>query len=126
MKHISHAALAVLLWGELAAAAAGRKVTLSLPHPLARGETVWLIVGVGAIGHKQLHVTTADGRELGTITAYGPKAGSTGGTYTLPVPADAIAEDHLTILLNIIEGETEHAATEHEVIGVRVSIRSAH
>ena len=126
MKHISHVALAVLLWGELAAAGAGRKVTLSLPHPLAHGETVWLNVGVGAIGHKQLHVTTADGRELGTISAYGPKAGSTGGTYTLPVPADAISGDHLTILLTIIEGKTEHAATEREVINIRVSIQPAH
>lgn len=123
--HVSHVALAVLLWGQSAGGPAGRRVTLSLQHPPARGETVWLNVDVGAIGHDQVHVTTSDGRELGTISTYGLRAGRVAGTYTLPVPADAISGDHLTVLLTIIEGKTERAATEREVTSVRVSIQPA-
>ena len=120
-----HLALAMMLWGQTAAGLAGRAITLSLPHPPAHGETVWLKVDVGAIGHGQVRVTTERGRELGTISTYGLKAGRVAGTYTLPVPADALSGDRIRVVFTMIEGNKERPATQAEVTGVSVGIRPA-
>jgi hypothetical protein len=122
---VLHLALAVFLSGYPAAGPTGRRVTLDLPHPPAQGETVWLKVDVGEIGRHELHVTTSNGRELGTISTYGVKSGRPAGTYTLPVPADAISSNHLTVLLVVIDGDTQRAATRREVKGVSVALQSA-
>jgi len=118
-------ALAMMLWGQAAGGSAGRAVTLSLPHRPVHGETVWLKVEVGAIGHGQVRVTTASGRELGTISAYGLKAGRVAGTYTLPVPADEISGDRIRVVFTTIEGNKQRPATRAEVTGVVVGIRPA-
>ena len=117
--------MAVLLLGHSADGSAARRVSLTLPHPPATGESVCLKVEVGEIGHNQVHVTTSSGRELGTISTYGVRSGRPAGTYTLPVPADAMSDNHLTVLLTVIEGETERPATLREVKAVSLAIRPA-
>lgn len=117
--------MAMFLLGCSADGGAARRVSLTLPRLPARGEAVLLKVEVGEIGHNQLHVTTGSGRELGTISTYGVKPGTPAGTYIVPVPPDAMSGDHLTVLLTILEGNTEHAATRREVKGVSIAIRPA-
>src|ERR1700761_3356768 len=68
--------------------------TLALPHVLRKGETAWLLVEVGAIGHHQIQFTTQDGRPLGTISPSGERAvasssSQTQHVYPLPIPPDA-------------------------------------
>jgi hypothetical protein len=118
-----HVALAVALMGQSAAGRAGRRVTLSLPQPPVHGETVVLTVQLGAIGHDQVHITTAGGRELGTISGYGLKAGRPAGSYAVPVPADAVTDGHVTVVFSMIEGNTERAATQEEVKDVKITVR---
>lgn len=118
-------ALAMLLWGQAAGVPSGGIVTLSLPHPPASGETVWLKVEVGAIGHSQVHVTTGPGRELGTISTFGVKADRAAGAYTLPIPADAMTGDRIRIVFTTIRGGKERPATPSEVTGASIGIRQA-
>ncbi|UWZ81944.1 hypothetical protein [Occallatibacter riparius] len=122
---VLHLLMAVFLLGYSADGSPTRRVSLTLPHPPATGETIWLKVEVGEIGHNQVHVTTSSGRELGTISTYGVKSGKPAGTYTLPVPADAMSGTHLTVLLSIIQGRTEHAASLREVKAVSIGLRPA-
>lgn len=122
---VLHLVMAVFLLGHSADGSPARRVSLTLPHTPAAGETIWLKVEVGEIGHNQVHVTTSTGRELGTISTYGVKSERPAGTYTLPVPADAMSGTRLTVVLTVIEGQTEHSATLREVKAVSIGIRPA-
>jgi hypothetical protein len=98
--------------------------TLMLPHALRKDETVWLLVKVGAIGREQIEITTQDGRPLGTISAFGARAGDAGGTYTVPVPADALRDGRLALRLLVVHsGGAPRAATSKEVKSLRLVIR---
>jgi hypothetical protein len=104
---------------------AGRAVTLVLPHDLRAGETASLVVTVGAIGHGEISITTTSGRVVGVISPYGIRAGREAGTYTIPVPAEAISRRRVCLLLTISANGKERAPTTKEVPRVRVSIRRA-
>jgi hypothetical protein len=106
---------------------ASEEMTLALPHPLAGGGSAWLQVQVGAIGKgQQIDVTTDTGQMLGTISPFGVRSGQAAGTYTLPVPADAIHDGRLSIRLTISQaGTAPRTPTTEELRGVKLIVPEA-
>jgi hypothetical protein len=102
-------------------------MTLALPHPLAEGGIAWLQVQVGAIGRgQQIDVTTAAGQRLGVISPFGVRSGQAAGTYTLPVPADAIHDGRLSVRLTISQaGTAPRTPTNEELRGVKLIVPDA-
>jgi hypothetical protein len=101
-----------------------REMTLVLPHALRKGETAWLLVKVGAIGRDQIQLMTQDGRPLGTISAFGIRSGKPAGTYTVPVPAEALSDGRLALRLSVMQsGRAPRAPTAKEVKSLRLLIR---
>ena len=103
-------------------AGSAQELTLALPHPLAAGETAGIEVQLGAIARgRVVTVTTASGAPLGTISPFGTRPGEDAGTYTLPVPADAIRDGRVAINLTITQaGGPPRPPTAQEVRGVRL------
>ena len=113
--------LAILVLG--GGSAAAQELTLALPHPLQPGETAWLEIEVGPVGRREVTVATASGRIIGVISPFGPRAGETAGTYALPLPAEAITADRVTVRLTITQTNgAPRAPTEQEVR--RVTVRA--
>jgi hypothetical protein len=110
-----------------AGAAKGREMELALPRALDAGETVFLVVKVGAIPRgKEIAVATASGRALGVISPYGVRAGQEAGTYTLPVPPDIFVDGHAIVRLFLSQtGHPPRPPTIDEVKSVRVKIGPA-
>ncbi|HKF49021.1 MAG TPA: hypothetical protein VKB38_16810 [Terracidiphilus sp.] len=103
-----------------------RELTFTLPHTLAPGESAWLVLKVGAIGHAEIQVTTSDCRQMGTISPFGPRAASRSGTYSLPVPPSAISNRHVTVRVSLNGGgETERPPTSRELIESSIRVRPA-
>ena len=101
-----------------------REMTLVLPHALRKGETAWLLVKVGTIGHDQIQLMTQDGRPLGTISQFGIRSGKPAGTYTVPVPAEALSDGRLALRLSVMQsGRAPRAPTAKEVKSLRLLIR---
>jgi hypothetical protein len=99
-------------------------MTLALPHPLRAGETAWIEVQTGALDRGQeIDVTTASGQELGVISPFGLRVGQDAGTYTLPVPADAIRDSRISVRLTITRfGAPPRAPTAQEVRSVKLTV----
>jgi hypothetical protein len=105
-----------------------RQMTLALPHPLRAGEAAAVELQLGALGRgRVVTVTTADGRPLGSVSPFGARAGQPGGTYTLPVPPEAIRDGKLTVRLTISPGGggPPRAPTAEEVPSVRLNVGGA-
>lgn len=122
------AALAALaFFTQLAHADASRIVTLALPHALRTGDTAWLEVKVGIIARgEEIEIATAAGRFLGVISPHGIHSGHEAGTYTIPLPADAIADDHISLRISLDRsGHAQRAPTTQEVKSLRVTIVDA-
>jgi hypothetical protein len=101
-----------------------REIKLALPHALRKGETAWLLVEVGVIGHDQIRLMTQDGRPLGTISPSGVRSGQAAGTYTVPVPAEDLAGGRITLRLSVLQaGGAQRAPTTQEVKSVRLLVR---
>jgi hypothetical protein len=101
-----------------------REMTLALPHALRRGETAWLLVEVGAIGHDQIQLMTQDGRPLGTLSPFGVRSGQAAGIYTVPVPTEALNDGWLALRLSVTQsGHAPRAPTTEEVKSLRLLIR---
>ena len=101
-----------------------REMTLVLPHALRKGETAWLLVKVGTIGRDQIQIMTQDGRPLGTISPFGIRSGKSAGTYTIPVPEEAISNGRLALRLSVRQsGRAPRAPTAKEVKSLRLLIR---
>ena len=117
-------ALLILLAQEITAAALAHDMTLILPHPIRAGETAWITVHVGPIRRGQeIDVTTAAGRELGVISPFAVRSGRDAGTYTLPLPRDAIHDGRVSVRLTITQvNAAPRAATKKEVRSVGVTI----
>lgn len=100
------------------------ETTLTLPHPLRQGEAIVLAVTVGRISRGQtVEIATADGRPIGTAAPFGPQRGQAAGTFTIPVPGDAVRDGRLGLRLHV----TSHDApprppTVEEVPELRLSI----
>lgn len=120
-----HAPLAAFtLFALLTQQPACREVTLVLPRELRGDETAVLLVSVGVIPRgARIAVTTPSGRLLGTVSPYGVRAGREAGTYTVPLPADAISGRHVSLRLSLDWNRKQRAPTKKEVKDVRVSIR---
>jgi hypothetical protein len=116
-----------VLLGQLASAVDGREVTLALPHPLRAGESAWLEVKLGVLERgAEIEIATAEGRSLGVISPFGIRSGRQAGTYTVPVPADAISADRLSLVVSINQnGHPRRAPTTKELKRIRVKIRVA-
>ena len=103
---------------------ADREIVLSLPRPLAAGETAFIAVEVGPISRgREITIATAAGRALGTVSPFGARAGQDAGTFTVPVPAAALENSRLALRLTIsrLDG-SKHAPTADEVRSVKLSI----
>jgi hypothetical protein len=120
------ALLAPAAWAQNAPAqgsgATARELTLVLPHPLRDGETAGIEVHLGPIARgRVVTVTTASGEPLGTISPFGTRVGEDAGTYTLPVPADAIRDGRVAIRLTISQaGSPPRPPTAQELPSVRL------
>jgi hypothetical protein len=115
---------ALTLFSLLAQEASGRAVNLALPHALREGETAWLLVTVGAIPRgAEIEITSPSGRLLGVISPYGIRSGNAAGTYTVPLPADAISGRRVSLLLILDLSGKQRAPTAREVRKVQVRIR---
>lgn len=127
MKTVCAPLAALAFWALLAppaSAADGRLVTLRLAHALRDGETAWLQVQLGPrVGGQQIEISTPDGRLLGVISPHGIRSGREAGTYTVPIPPDAISgrEVPLRLLLNVSD-HTQRAPTAQEVKKITVTI----
>ena len=120
-------ATAALVVIALAATSVAQELTLTLPRPLGAGETAFIEVEVGTIGKGHIvNIATASGQPLGTISPFGARPGQRAGTYTFPVPADAIRDGRVAIRLTISEpGGPPRAPTAQEVRGVKLGIGGA-
>jgi len=107
----------------LTQAAAGRVETLALPHSLRAGESAWIEVQLGAVPHgTEIELETASGRLLGVISPFGVRSGNQAGTYTVPLPSDAISNGRVSIRLLLKHYQSQRAPTLQEVKSVRVRI----
>lgn len=132
MKRAATAALAFVAllaaagWAQNAPAqgvgATARELTLVLPNPLRDGETAGIEVHLGPIARgRVVTVTTASGQPLGTLSPFGTRVGEDAGTYTLPVPPDAIRDGRVAIRLAITQaGGPPRPPTAQEVPSVRL------
>ena len=105
----------------------GRVVTLVLPHAPREGETAWLQVKVGAIERgAEIEITTTAGQSLGVISPFGIRSGRQAGTYTVPLPADAISDDRVSLRLTLNQGgHPQRAPTTKEVKSIHVKLMPA-
>ena len=99
-----------------------REVMLDMLRPLGAGEAAFLEVQIGTIGRGQSVEITAAGRSLGVISPFGVRAGQDAGTYTVPVPPDAIRDGRIALRLTVRQGDTARPPTREEVRGVTLSI----
>jgi hypothetical protein len=133
VKRPAAAALALLAllaqsgWAQDGNVASTQELTLDLPHPLRAGEAAWIEVQVGPISRgRQVTVTTAAGEPLGTISPFGTRAGQDAGTFSLPVPAEAIRDGRVAIRIAISQaGAPARAPTVQEVRGVKLTVGGA-
>lgn len=120
------AAVALLALLALPGGAFAQDLTLALPRPLRTGETAFIEVQVGAIGRREIDVTTAAGAPLGTISPFGVRPGQEAGTYPLPVPNDAIRNGRISIRMTISDPEgSPRVPTAEEVRGVKLVVDAA-
>lgn len=121
------AALALFaLLAQTAYTVPGRVVTLALPHALHEGETAWLEVRVGVIERgAEIEIATKAGQSLGVISPFGIRSGRQAGTYTVPLPADAISDDRIALRMLLSHDGRQRAPTAKEVKSIRVKIMPA-
>jgi hypothetical protein len=102
---VRYGAFILILAASLAyGAEEGMERTLTLPHPIAAGAIAWLEVQVGPLAPGQrVRVTTPAGELLGAISPFGPSERQHAGLYSLPVPADAIHDGALSVVIAITE-----------------------
>lgn len=104
----------------------GRIETLVLPNALRPGETAWLEVKVGVIARgAEIEIATTSGRLIGVISPFAVRAGNEAGTYTLPLPPEAISKDRVSLRLSLRYSGSSRAPTLQEVQSVRVRIAGA-
>ncbi len=121
------AASALAMLFALCGRAAAQDRALTLPQPLQSGDTAFIEVTLGVIGPGQeIEITTPGGRTLGVISPHGIRAGNAAGTYTLPLPADAICHGRVAITLRVTRSDAKaRMPTADEVRGLRVVVNAA-
>jgi len=94
-------------------------MTLTMPHSLRANELVFLEIKLGSLDRGlRVDVETESGRSLGAISPFGVRSGKDAGTYTIPVPADALVKDSLRVRLMINDGRTKRSPAHEEIRSV--------
>lgn len=123
MPRLAAAVFALALLIAQGGCAAGRDYTdLTLPHALKPGERAFLEVELGALaaGH-ELELSSDTGARLGVISPHAIRPGRGAGTYTLPLPGDAVRDRRLRVRLRITRaGAAPREPSAEEVRGVRL------
>lgn len=116
--------LALLL--QTTQAAPGRVVNLVLPREPAADESIWLEVKLGVIQRgAEVEIETTSGRFLGVISPHGIRTGDEAGTYTVPVPPEALSNKRLSLRLTLSRQGRKRAPTMKEVKKVILKITPA-
>lgn len=104
----------------------GRVVNLVLPRDLSANEAVWIELKLGVIARgAEIEIETTEGKALGVISPHGIRAGDEAGTYTVPVPPEAISNKRLSVRLTLKQTDrSKRAPTTKEVKNVRLKITS--
>jgi hypothetical protein len=85
------------------------RTVLMLPRPPAAQEAVWLSVRVGVLRRgARVLVFSDEGTLLGAISPFAIPPGKEAGTYTIPLPENAVRDGRVVVRL-VVE-EREHAA----------------
>ena len=107
------------------AGAPGRVVNLVLPRSLDENESVVVELKLGVLARgAEIQVETTSGRMLGVISPYGIRSGNEAGTYTVPVPLEAISNQRLSLRIILSHNHNKRAPTTKEVRSVRLQITS--
>ena len=107
--------------------ALGRVVNLVLPRSLNEDEglAVELTLGVLERGAR-IRVQTASGKMLGVISTYGIRSGEEAGTYTVPVPADVVSNNRVSLRITLNYNREKRAPTDQELRSVKLQITPHH
>jgi hypothetical protein len=107
--------------------APGRVVNLVLPRNLNEGEGVAVELKLGVLERgDEVRVETMSGKLLGVISPYGIRSGNEAGTYTIPVPAEAISKNCVSLRI-ILDRHSrgKRTPTAQQVRSVKLTITSA-
>lgn len=107
--------------------APGRVVELVLPRSLNDGEGVSAELTLGVLERgAEVRVETTGGRLLGTISPYGIRSGHEAGTYTVPVPAEEVSNDRVSLRIILDRHRRgKRAPTAQELKSVKLTITQA-
>jgi len=107
--------------------APGRVVNLVLPRNLNADEGVAVELKLGVLERgNEVRVETISGKLLGVISPYGIRSGNQAGTYTIPVPAEAISNNCVSLRIILVRhSRGKRAPTAQEVRSVKLKITSA-
>jgi hypothetical protein len=107
------------------AGAPGRVVDLVLPRSLSENESVVVEVKLGVLPRgAEILVETTSGRMLGVISPYGIRPGNEAGTYTVPVPRDAISNERISLRITLSHNHSKRTPTTQELRTVQLIITS--
>ena len=97
-------------------------LTLALPRTPAPGEAIRVRVNAGVLPHgARIIVRTVTGKIAGTVAPYGVASGQEAGTYTIPIPAEAVSNGKLSLTFELKDRHGHvRAATQNEVLGAEV------
>ena len=104
----------------------GRVVKLVLPRDLTAEEGAAVEVKVGVIARgAQIKVETTSGKLLGVISPYAIRSGDEAGTYTVPVPIEAISNKRVSLRIILNYNRSKRTPTAQEVRSVQLKITSS-
>ena len=108
------------------AGAPGRVVNLVLPRSLNADEAAAVELKLGVIQRgAEVEVETTSGKMLGVISPYGIRSGNEAGTYTVPLPPEAISNKRVSLRITLNQhSRGKRAPNSKEVQKVRLKITS--
>jgi hypothetical protein len=109
------------------AGAPGRVVNLVLPRSLSGDEAAAVELKLGVVERgTEVEVETTSGKMLGVISPYGIRSGNEAGTYTVPLPPEAISNKRVSLRITLNQhNRGKRAPTVKEVRSVRLKITSS-
>ena len=101
----------------------GRVVNLALPRSLTANEGVSVELKLGVLARgAEIVVETASGKLVGVVSPYGIRAGEEAGTYTVPLPPEAISNNRVSLRLILKQGGEKRTPTTKQIKDVRLQI----
>ncbi len=100
-----------VIWENDASAQTGAQqgvIELTLPRPVSSNERVWVEVRTRTLSEgAEIRVTGPDGTLFGTVSPYGAPGAlhheAAAAAYTIPLPRNAIVDDHVELCLKVDE-----------------------